>query len=122
PPVDARAVPRARGRQLQLPRGVVPPGPPGGVRDPGPGVAQGLPPRSRPAVALRRDVRRRRRPAELRARAGSGNPPRPPPRVPVAEPVLGEEELANVVAAMRSGWISSLGAFIAEFERDFAEY
>src|SRR5262249_60566474 len=112
----------ARCQQLHHPRAVVTPWSTGGVRYPGPGVAQGLPRRSRPAVTLRRDVRRRRRPAELRARAGSGNPPMTPPRIPVAEPVLGEEELANVVAAMRSGWISSLGAFIAEFERDFAEY
>ena len=42
------------------------------------------------------------------------------PRIPVAAPVLGEEELANVVAAVRSGWISSLGAFVGEFERVFA--
>ena len=44
------------------------------------------------------------------------------PRIPVAEPVLGEEELANVVDAMRSGWISSLGRYIPEFERDFASF
>jgi perosamine synthetase len=43
-------------------------------------------------------------------------------RIPVAEPVLGEEELANVVAAMRSGWISSLGTFIGEFETEFAAF
>jgi perosamine synthetase len=43
-------------------------------------------------------------------------------RIPVAEPVLGQEELDNVVAAMRSGWISSLGAFIPEFEREFAAF
>src|SRR5437870_5066662 len=44
------------------------------------------------------------------------------PRIPMAAPVLGEEELANVVEAMRSGWISSLGAFIGEFERGFAAF
>ena len=43
-------------------------------------------------------------------------------RIPVAEPALGQEELDNVVAAMKSGWISSLGAFIPEFERDFAAF
>jgi perosamine synthetase len=43
-------------------------------------------------------------------------------RIPVFEPVLGEEELQNVTEAIRSGWISSLGAFIGEFERTFAEY
>ena len=45
-----------------------------------------------------------------------------PPRIPVAAPVLGEEELANVVEAVRSGWISSLGAFIARFETEFAAF
>jgi len=44
------------------------------------------------------------------------------PRIPMAAPVLGEEELANVVEAMRSGWISSLGAFIGEFECEFAAF
>jgi len=43
-------------------------------------------------------------------------------RIPVAAPVLGEEELANVVAAVRSGWISSLGSFIGEFETEFAAF
>ena len=40
----------------------------------------------------------------------------------MAEPVLREEELANVVDAVRSGWISSLGRYIPEFERDFARF
>jgi perosamine synthetase len=44
------------------------------------------------------------------------------PRIPIAAPVLGEEELANVVEAVRSGWISSRGAFIGEFEREFAAF
>jgi len=43
-------------------------------------------------------------------------------RIPVYAPLLGEEELANVIAAVRSGWISSLGAFIPEFEREFAAF
>ena len=42
------------------------------------------------------------------------------PRIPVAAPSIGEEEIANVMEAMRSGWISSLGAFIGQFEREFA--
>ena len=45
-----------------------------------------------------------------------------PDRIPVAAPLIGDEELANVVEAVRSGWISSLGAFIGEFEAAFAEY
>src|SRR5215472_9183507 len=44
------------------------------------------------------------------------------PRIPVAAPSIGEEEIANVMQAMRSGWISSLGAFIVEFERAFAAF
>jgi perosamine synthetase len=44
------------------------------------------------------------------------------PRIPVGAPSIGEEEIANVMEAMRSGWISSLGAFIGEFEREFAAF
>lgn len=42
--------------------------------------------------------------------------------IPIAEPSLGEEELANVIEAVRSGWISSRGRFIPEFEEKFAKY
>ena len=42
--------------------------------------------------------------------------------IPVAEPCLGEEELKNVIEAVKSGWISSKGKFIEEFERGFAKY
>lgn len=42
--------------------------------------------------------------------------------IPVAEPFLGEEELANASEAIRSGWISSQGKFILEFEQKFARY
>ncbi|MDD5093858.1 MAG: DegT/DnrJ/EryC1/StrS family aminotransferase [Dehalococcoidia bacterium] len=42
--------------------------------------------------------------------------------IPIAEPVLGEEELANVTEAVKSGWISSKGKFILEFEEGFARY
>lgn len=43
-------------------------------------------------------------------------------RIPVAEPLIGEEELQLVVEAIKSGWISSQGRFIEEFEQRFAEY
>jgi perosamine synthetase len=43
-------------------------------------------------------------------------------RIPVAEPDLGEEELANVVQAVKSGWVSSQGVFVREFEEGFARY
>lgn len=42
--------------------------------------------------------------------------------IPVAEPCLGEEEMKNVIEAVKSGWISSKGEFIEEFEREFAKY
>ena len=42
--------------------------------------------------------------------------------IPIAEPVLGEEELNNVIEAVKSGWISSQGRFIPEFEQAFARY
>jgi len=42
--------------------------------------------------------------------------------IPIAEPSLGEEELNNVVEAVKSGWISSKGKFIPEFEEGFARY
>ena len=42
--------------------------------------------------------------------------------IPVAEPFLGDEELKNVVEAVKSGWISSRGKFVQEFEEGFASY
>lgn len=41
---------------------------------------------------------------------------------PIAEPDLGRQELRNVQVAMRSGWISSKGRFVGEFESSFARY
>jgi len=43
-------------------------------------------------------------------------------KIPIAEPCLGEEELNNVIETVKSGWISSKGKFIEEFENDFAKY
>lgn len=42
--------------------------------------------------------------------------------IPIAEPVLGREELQNIIEAVKSSWISSKGKFISEFEEGFAEY
>jgi len=42
--------------------------------------------------------------------------------IPVSEPCLGEGELSNVIEAIKSGWISSAGEFIPEFEEKFAKY
>jgi perosamine synthetase len=40
--------------------------------------------------------------------------------IPVSEPLLDEQALANVNEAVRSGWISSEGRFIGEFEQKWA--
>jgi perosamine synthetase len=40
----------------------------------------------------------------------------------VNEPALGERELEYVTECVRSGWVSSSGRFIAEFERIWADY
>lgn len=42
--------------------------------------------------------------------------------IPIAEPSLGKQELANVIQAVKSGWISSRGEFIPQFEQQFASY
>jgi len=44
------------------------------------------------------------------------------PKIPVAEPSIGEEELKLVTEAVRSGWVSSKGRFLKEFENNFANY
>ena len=38
------------------------------------------------------------------------------------EPLLGEGELKNVIDCIKSGWISSRGAYITEFEERFSRY
>ena len=43
-------------------------------------------------------------------------------RIPVAMPWLGERELERVIDCVRSGWISSLGQYITEFEAEFSEF
>lgn len=42
--------------------------------------------------------------------------------IPVAKPFLGAEELENIKEAVESGWISSKGRFITEFEEKFAAF
>jgi dTDP-4-amino-4,6-dideoxygalactose transaminase len=50
------------------------------------------------------------------------SPIRPPDRFLVfGAPTIGEEEIAEVVASMRSGWLGS-GPKVARFESDFAAY
>jgi len=44
-------------------------------------------------------------------------------KIPVFEPVIGEEEIESVVAALRRGEISgSFGNALPAFEKGFAEY
>lgn len=43
-------------------------------------------------------------------------------RISVLEPDIGEQEISNVLECVTSGWISSQGRFIAEFERVFSDY
>jgi perosamine synthetase len=43
-------------------------------------------------------------------------------KIPIAEPEIGEEELRNVTEAVKSGWVSSKGPFIEEFEHSFSKY
>lgn len=42
--------------------------------------------------------------------------------IPVAEPVIGKEEEKLVLDGLRSGWISSSGKYIHEFESAFANF
>ncbi len=48
--------------------------------------------------------------------------PRPHQFIPVYEPWLGEPEEKLVQEVMRSGWISSLGKYIPQFEDEFSSY
>jgi perosamine synthetase len=42
--------------------------------------------------------------------------------IPIAEPFITGKELEYVTDCLRSGWISSIGAYILRFEREFALY
>ena len=42
--------------------------------------------------------------------------------IPVKEPLLGERELEYVTECSQTGWISSAGRFIEEFEKAWANY
>ncbi|MBU4484896.1 DegT/DnrJ/EryC1/StrS family aminotransferase [bacterium] len=43
-------------------------------------------------------------------------------KVPVNEPVISDLSKKNVIEALETGWISSSGRFVDQFERDFANY
>lgn len=42
--------------------------------------------------------------------------------IPVSEPSITEKEISYVTDAVKSGWVSSLGRYIEDFEKRFAEY
>jgi perosamine synthetase len=43
-------------------------------------------------------------------------------KFPVLEPDIGEQEISNVLECVTSGWISSQGRFIGQFEQAFSDY
>lgn len=43
-------------------------------------------------------------------------------KVPVNEPLISDEAKQNVIDALNTGWISSSGKYVEEFEKNFAEY
>jgi perosamine synthetase len=42
--------------------------------------------------------------------------------IPISQPTITEAEIRLVTDAVTSGWVSSLGKYIEQFEREFAEY
>jgi perosamine synthetase len=42
--------------------------------------------------------------------------------IPVNEPLIGEQEIANVLDCLKTGWISSAGKYLEEFEHAWANY
>jgi len=42
--------------------------------------------------------------------------------IPIAEPSITQKEISYVTDAVKSGWVSSLGYYIFEFEKKFAEF
>lgn len=43
-------------------------------------------------------------------------------KIPVCEPLLGDKELEYVTDCIKTGWISSKGKYIDEFEKKFSEF
>jgi perosamine synthetase len=46
----------------------------------------------------------------------------PRPFIPVAEPLLAGNELRYVTECIQTGWVSSLGKYVRDFEEQFAHY
>jgi perosamine synthetase len=45
-----------------------------------------------------------------------------PTFIPVNEPLISQESKNNVLQALETGWISSAGSFVKQFEENFADY
>jgi perosamine synthetase len=43
-------------------------------------------------------------------------------KIPVAAPIIGEREIRYVTDAVTSGWVSSIGPYLARFELEFAKF
>ena len=43
-------------------------------------------------------------------------------KVPVNEPLIAPEAKQAVINALETGWISSAGQYITQFEQEFAQY
>ncbi len=41
--------------------------------------------------------------------------------IPVNEPLISDEAKANISTAVETGWISSSGTFVTQFEHEFAK-
>ncbi|MBI5392786.1 DegT/DnrJ/EryC1/StrS aminotransferase family protein [Candidatus Woesearchaeota archaeon] len=53
------------------------------------------------------------------------NAPNNPPQtriIPIAEPVLGEKEIEYATECIKTNWISSKGAYVTQFEKQFSKY
>src|SRR3989338_761491 len=42
--------------------------------------------------------------------------------IPLSIPLFGKKELANVTDCVKTGWVSSSGKYVCEFEKKFAKY
>src|ERR1700684_4404961 len=58
------------------------------------------------------------RPSSLRSR----RPPMSDNFIPISKPYIGAREKELVLDALNSGWVSSIGKYIDEFEANFARY
>src|SRR5205814_7328656 len=73
------------------------------------------------ARSASRDQRRRHGSAGAGSGGGAVSQSKPNKVIPIAKPVLGEEEAAAAREAILSGWVTQ-GPQVAAFEKEFAQY